>query len=52
MKLRDEKKDTVATIVGGTVMATFFTGILASWPISAAVLALGTFALARTLRGA
>jgi hypothetical protein len=50
MKARDERKDTVALLLGATVVGTFLMGSLISWPIGAVAAVLGSLALANSLR--
>ena len=50
MKSRDERKDTVALLVGSTVVIGFLVGSLVWWPGAAITALLGTFTLSQAVR--
>ena len=50
VKARDERTDTIALLVGTTLVGAFLVGSLLWWPGAAITLILGTFALSQTLR--
>jgi hypothetical protein len=52
MKARDERKDTVALLVGTTTVGAFLVGSLVWWPGAAITIFLGVFALTQALRQA
>lgn len=51
MKARDERKDTVALVLGATIVGAFLVGSLVAWPAAAITLVIGVCALAFSLRG-
>jgi len=50
MKARDEQKDTIALLVGTTLVGAFLFGSLIWWPGAAITIAFGTFALTNIVR--